>query len=302
MKVAIIGTINLDTILSPQGDRKSNPNEFGGILYSAVTIATLSKEFDVHPVSWIGKDHHSAVIDLLSSFHNIHNEGIQNNPNGTNENLIRYKADQDREETLVSRVPPIFFEMISPHLDADLILVNLISGFDLSLDTLQMTKRNNKGIVYLDLHSLTLGIEANGRRFPQKIDHWEEWVGSCDILQANSHEVSRLLSMKFDSRESYDTAGFRLLESGPRVVMITFGGEGSTLYYRTERVKTSISIPGKKKRIKDTTGCGDVFGGSFVVSYLQKKDPVEALHFANQIAAKSTRFIGIKDLRKLRNR
>jgi sugar/nucleoside kinase (ribokinase family) len=300
LKVTVIGTINLDTILSPEGERKSPEGLLGGILYSVITIASIAKDIEVVPVAWIGEDYYTDVMELLSSYSNIDSRGIQSNLKGTNENLIQYTSEEERKEKLLQRVPPISFDMISPYLDSDLLLINLISGFDLTLNTLQDIKKKSEGLIYVDIHSLTLGVDSEGNRFPREIKNWIDWVSLSDLFQANAREVSHLLSRDFGNRESYDEAGFLLLDHGPRVAMFTFGGDGISVFYRKGGVKVSVSLSDKKRKVKDSTGCGDVFGGGFVVSYLKDRDPIEAAQFANRLAGQFTQFIGIEGLRQLK--
>jgi sugar/nucleoside kinase (ribokinase family) len=300
LKVAVIGTINLDTILSPGGEKKSRNGLLGGVLYSTLTIASIAKDIEVIPVAWIGEDYYTNVMELLSSYSNIDSRGIQSNLKGTNENFIQYTSEEERKEKLVQKVPPVSFDMISPYLDSDLLLINLISGFDLSLNTLQEVKKNSKGLVYIDIHSLTLGVDSEGNRFPREIKNWSNWVSPCDLVQANAREVSQLLSRDFGNKEAFDEAGFMLLDHGPRVASLTFGGDGISVFYRQGGVKVSVSLSEKKRKVRDSTGCGDVFGGGFVVSYLKNRDPLEAAQFANRLAGQSTQFIGIESLKRLK--
>ncbi|MCH7761113.1 carbohydrate kinase family protein [candidate division TA06 bacterium] len=298
MKIAVLGTINHDTILSANGEKRTS---LGGILYNVFTIAALAHEIEVYPVCWIGEEHHQEILNLLSPLQNVNTGGFRLNPAGTNENQLTYLSGEERSERLTRKVPPLSFEMIAPYLDSDLFLVNLISGFDLTLETLRQLRDKYQGILYLDLHSLTLGMDEKGVRYPQKVVNWRDWIQSCDFLQVNKRETALLLSRELAKREDFDEVGFSLLDHGPSIVNITFGEEGTSVFFRKTGVKASISFSGEKRGVKDTTGCGDVYGGGFIASYLQKGDPVEAAKFANRIAGLSTQFIGIEGLLELKN-
>ena len=56
----------------------------------------------------------------------------------------------------------------------DALLVNFISGFEMSLGTAQLLRRGFGGPIYADLHSLFLGMQADGLRVPQPLPELQE--------------------------------------------------------------------------------------------------------------------------------
>jgi sugar/nucleoside kinase (ribokinase family) len=68
-----------------------------------------------------------------------------------------------------------------------------------------------------------------------------------------------------------------------KLLIVTHGENGATLYF--EGQEHLVDAP--KVELVDATGAGDVFAAAFIVQYHAKHDPVEALRFANQVAANS---------------
>jgi len=248
MKIAIVGTINYDTIINIQGERIES---FGGILYNTLALAHLSpSSWRIFPIAWIGSDRIQELKALLASFPNLNLRGIKENPEGTNENYLFYYSEVERREILTSRVPPLEFEQIQPFLDSELILVNFISGFDLNLKTLKKLRAQFGGILFLDLHSLGLGMDKKGRRFWKKIENWEEWVKVADIIQMNEREA-KLLNQK----EDLSKFGEQILKIGPSILLITLGEKGSFTFVAEEGKIHKFYSPSTLGEVIDPTGC-----------------------------------------------
>ncbi len=139
-----------------------------------------------------------------------------------------------------------------------------------------------------------------------------EIVPRSDILKLSVEEANLFdATLQFATPEQGDVArlsglGERLLQQGPRFVIITFGSNGALLMTSQYRVE----VPTIPVRAIDTTGAGDAFMGAVLYS-LAKQDYAapadlarltqEDLHtmgvFANKVAAIScTRYGGIESL------
>jgi sugar/nucleoside kinase (ribokinase family) len=68
----------------------------------------------------------------------------------------------------------------------------------------------------------------------------------------------------------------------------TLGGEGVAYFDRGEPGR----VPAIKIKAVDTLGAGDIFHGAFCFAFASKKGFVEALRFANEIAAESCKYPG----------
>lgn len=299
MRIAVLGTINRDTILLPDGEKKES---YGGLLYSIVPLALLAEEgTTVLPVVNLGRDVEAPVKAILSHYPQISLKGIQLVPEKNNHAFLRYRQEGEREEVLEGGVPPLTFEQIAPFLDVDFLLINFISGRDLSLETLQLVRAHTMATVYMDIHSLSLGIDQKGRRFWRQIHHWGEWMSQADVIQMNQEEARLLSASQVRLEEEVLPFGREVMEAGPSVLLITLGPEGSLLITgsgKNARLQRFSSHP--PPTVKDTTGCGDVFLAAFVVEHARSGDPQKASRFANLAAGAKCSLSGIEDLDALR--
>lgn len=87
----------------------------------------------------------------------------------------------------------------------------------------------------------------------------------------------------------YQEGCARLMESGPKIVLITLGSEGCVGmtekdgFFRLE----SFRVP-----VRDTTGAGDVFHGAYIVGMLDGMNAVECARFASAVSAIKCTAIG----------
>ncbi len=298
--ITIIGTINRDTIIFPDGRKKQS---FGGILFNILTFSYLGKNrVKFFPVCNLGYDVFSEVMAYIKDLKNVDLSGIKKVNKKNNHAFLYYDKTKERKEILRHSVPKLSFKQIKPFLKSDVILVNFISGFDLSLATLKKIRRSSVALIFMDLHSLTLGIEKDGRRFYRSPAGWEEWVSQTDILQLNFIEFLTLAKRKLETLEEIKSFGDKILNLGVQFVLVT-GGEKSGYFIKREKNETKlqcIKVP-EMEKVKDITGCGDVFSAAFLLSYLKGEKPQNAFETANFIASQKCRYSGIDNLKKLQD-
>jgi len=297
-RIAVLGTINRDTILLPGGQVREG---YGGLLYSSLSLAILAQPGTIIvPVVNLGHDVEGPVRAILSRHEQISQEGIRVVPERNNRVLLRYTSDSEREEVQQGGLPPLTFEQIDPLLDADVLLVNFISGSDLSLETLQEVRANTLATIYTDIHSLSLGIDRQGRRYMCPLPQWPQWVGQADVVQMNRGEARSLYGTPLDSDKHLLSFGQRVMAAGPSVLLITLGAEGSAMIGASgEGVQLERFRAHSPMQIKDTTGCGDVFLAAFVAEHVRSGDSQKASRFANLVAGVKCGLSGIEELEAL---
>ncbi len=84
------------------------------------------------------------------------------------------------------------------------------------------------------------------------------------------------------------TAATELLKHGAKTVIVTMGEKGSICV----TPETFFHQPAFKVKTVDTTGCGDVFHGSFIFGLLQDWDLKKTVRFASATAALKCREVG----------
>jgi len=295
VRIAVIGTLCWDRIIRPD---KTVTESFGGIAYTILTLASLlESKAEIIPICNVGRDRYPEAISLLKKSPDINLAGLTKIKQKNNFVRLTYKNTQHRDEILEGGVPALEFDQVKPFLEVDYLLANFISGWDIELETLQKIRKKSKAEIYLDLHSLTLGIDDKGRRFSRNPQGWEEYVACADYLQLNQTEMETIFGHKLKEPELSQAAG-KLLALGPEIVVVTLSDKGCLLTCRrsdkkamTEKVRSKPVSP-----VLDTTGCGDVFGAGFLAKLIAAQDPVQAADFANYVAGLKATFSGLEGL------
>ncbi len=293
VKLTIIGTITRDTITFP--DRKSI-RSFGGILYNILPLSLLAPEdFTISPVCNLGSDIYDKMINYLKRLKNVDLRGISRVGEKNNHVHLYYNKKWNKKEILENLVPKIEFHQVEPYLDSDYIQINFISGFDIELESLNKIRQKSKARIFIDLHSLILGIKKNGERFFKVPVLWEEYFKIADIVQMNFKEMQVISKRKMNSKRELEKFAEKILELGPEILLVTCGREGALLYYREKRKIVFYHTSSLKfKDMIDPTGCGDVFSAGFLLAYLKINNAELSSEFANFLAGMKSRFSGIE--------
>ena len=296
-KIVVIGTINKDTIIFPNGKRTES---FGGILYNILALSYLGREgIEIYPICNLGYDVYSQVISHLKNCNNVELSGIKKVDCKNNHAFLSINERNERAEILKNKVPPLSFSQIKPFLRSDVILVNFISGFDLLLVTLKKIRQNTNALIFMDVHSLTLGIDQCGKRFFDAPKNWKEWIKQADFVQMSLPELKELAKRNLKSQKEIRKFGKYILNLGPKVVLVTLGKKGTLMIFddRVRKFKGS-----KVKKFQDATGCGDVFSAGFLIRYLQTKSLIKSVNFANYVAGEKCKISGVDGMKKLFNK
>lgn len=284
-KIGVVGTINRDTIFLP-GDKVIE--SWGGLLYSIKYVSDHAGCM-VLPVVNVGTDAYRQVMTILSRFDRLDASQIRKVAEKNNHCFLHYHDQSHKCEILKGGVPPLTFGRLKPLLGCDLVIVNFISGSDVRLAALEEFRSRFSGLIYMDIHSHTLGrrkVPGGYRRHLRRPPHWERYVAVADILQMNEVEF-RLLS-DFDVTRQNVMDFYEKHTQQMKCLVVTIGADGCLVAYgrRKGGIKTR-RMPAKKiGRVRDTTGCGDIFGAGFAVKYLHTKNPLEASRHGAELAAR----------------
>jgi len=299
MKVLVLGHLCLDVIHPAQG---AEIESYGGIYYSVATLASLLEPRDkVVPVFGVHRAEHRAILERLEHFPNVDLSGIFPFEEPTNRVHLYYKRDGNRIECSKDISAPIAFDRIKRVLAVDAVLINMISGFDITLETMdniRMAVRGDKIPIHFDFHSLTLGLNDAHERRRRPVEEWRRWAFMVDTLQLNEEEIAGLPVEPMSERQ---IAG-HLLTLGVKGVLVTRGERGVSVYRNDQKhvVRTDISgIPANGEG--EPTGCGDVFGAAFILHYVRTSDLLASAEFANRAGAAKARMRGADQLQNFRD-
>jgi len=307
MNFLVIGHLCYDEI---HVDGRDPVTGFGGIYYAVASLAAVAgEEHKIIPVFGVGKDREEELHSRITAYPNILTDGIFTLDNPTNTVKLFYGDTEERVECSEHIAPPIPVSAVEPYVKrSDAVLVNMVSGFDITFDVLYMIneqKRSRTVPVYFDFHSMTLGIDEKNKRFKRPMVDWRRWAFQANIIQMNELEA-RTLTVE---RLSEIQLAKIMMSLGPTAMIITRGKEGVRVYYADkkkilEKEISGIKLPGKENTKPDVpdidpTGCGDVYGAACIFHYARSGDIVASAQFANRVAARKAMLQGSGDLQQL---
>lgn len=303
-RLGVIGVLVWDEI---HGRDPAAPplEEWGGIAYSLGALdAALPAGWEIVPLVKVGRDMRPQAAEFFRGLRRLMPGARPIEVDAPNNRVVlRYHTAERRCEQLTGGVPPWTWPELGPLVqDLDALYVNFISGFELTLETAVALRRAFRGPTYADLHSLFLGIRADGHRVPQALRDASGWFGSFDVIQLNEQELHQLASEPLPIAAS-------ALAAGAEALIVTLGS-GGAVYFEADRgrgpgvlaqagaVLRTARVPAPLVDAVDPTGCGDVFGATCCARLLAG-DPLErAVAAANQAAARNATFRGAAGLAK----
>jgi sugar/nucleoside kinase (ribokinase family) len=303
MNITVIGHVCVDVIHLERAQGHREIRSFGGIGYSLLTLAHLLSPRDtIYPVFGVGPEEYDEFMRLVERHPNIDPSGVFKLAVPTNQVHLWYsKKDGERTECSKHISPSITIDKIRPFLSVDGVLVNMISGFDVTLETfdlLRMETRDRGTPIHFDFHSLTLGVDKEARRFRRPLTDWRRWCFTVDSIQMSEEEARGLTAEHFNE----ETLINQLMPLMVKALIVTRGSRGATLITQRAKKLERSEIPGiPADSVPDPTGCGDVFGAAFFARYLKNHDYHSAAVFANEIAARKASFSGLEGLERLRD-
>ena len=186
MKITVIGTINKDLILPFQG----TPIEsFGGIFYNIAILSHLMDNSDeIIPVSFVGEDIQTPIMAVLEKMTNVSTEGLIPIDRTNHKVILEYVSPDKRKEKALFNFPSLTWKHVKPFLDSDIIIVNMITGWDIERKVFEKISKQARNKLFLDIHFLVMDTDKLGRRSPKKTDKIEKWLKGAKFIQMNDTE------------------------------------------------------------------------------------------------------------------
>jgi hypothetical protein len=311
-RVGVLGTCVWDVIYG-RDVRTAPIQEWGGITYALAGFdAALPEDWEIVPLIKVGDDLVREAQGFFSTLRRLAPGAAPIAvPYPNNRVELRYEDDERRSEVLTGGVPGWTWKGLQPLLAGlDALYVNLISGWELDLDTALLLRQSFDGPIYCDLHSLLLAVQPSGLRTPQPIPRVADWCRCFDVLQVNEDELALLAP---DGMALAATA----MANGVQSLVVTLGPRGvvyfapahfrqlsdrrpgatafgmSTGALRTERL---AQLPDLVRVKGDPTGCGDVFGATYFSRLLAGDIITKALRTAMSAAGRNVEHRGATGL------
>lgn len=241
-KVLILGSIALDSLKTPFGERKDVLG--GSVSYASVASSLFSP---TNIVGVIGEDFPQEHIELLQS-KGINVEGLEKAPGRTFRWGGYYEYDMNQAHTVDTQLN--VFADFSPKIperykDSKFVFLANIHP-TLQLDVLEQL--DNAEFVMLD----TMNFWINTTK-----DELKKVISRVNLMLLNDAEARQLC----DTPNLVEAAN-KVLSMGPEYVVIKKGEHGALLFTKSGQIFASPAYP--LENLKDPTGAGDTFAGGFI--------------------------------------
>jgi sugar/nucleoside kinase (ribokinase family) len=252
-KLAIVGSIALDTVKTPFGKVKDALG--GSAMYASYSASLFSKPEEVGIVGVVGKDFPSRHLQLLKK-RGMNTSGIEISKGKTFRWDGSYEFDMNEAKTIKTELGVL--ADFKPKLPDEFKKAEYVFLANIDPDAQMKVLEQVKEPKLVLLDTMNFWIENKRKQLT-------DVVKKVDVLLLNDSEAREL----FDT-SSLVKAGSEALRMGPRFVIIKKGEHGALLFSDDGY----FSAPGYPlENIKDPTGCGDSFAGA-LIGYLADKDDV----------------------------
>jgi len=252
MSLLTIGTVAFDALETPYG--KTDKIIGGSCTYIALSAAFFLPKVNV--VAVVGDDFPQTYMDTLTS-KGVNLDGLQIK---TGEKSFfwagKYHNNMNSRDTLVTDLNVLAdFKPVIPasYQDCDYLMLGNLTP-QVQIEAIQGLQKRPKLIV---MDTMNFWMEI-------MMDDLKHTISLVDVLLVNDSEA-RQLSEEY----SLVKAAKKIMEMGPKYVIIKKGEHGALLFHKNE-VFFAPALP--LEEVFDPTGAGDTFAGGFVAHLAKTKD------------------------------
>ena len=252
MSLLVVGTVAFDAIETPFG--KTDKIVGGAASYISLAASYFTK--DIQLVSVIGDDFPDSFLNTLKS-QGIKLDGLQIKKGEKSFFWSgKYHNDLNNRDTIDTQLNVLAnFDPIVPESSKNcefLMLGNLVPAVQQSVIS-QLSSRPK--LIVLDTMNFWMDIA---------MDELKKTIAMIDVLTINDSEARQL-----SGEYSLVKAAQKILEMGPKVLVIKKGEHGALLFNK-EEVFFAPALP--LEEVFDPTGAGDSFAGGFIGYLAKTKD------------------------------
>jgi sugar/nucleoside kinase (ribokinase family) len=254
-----VGNLTIDYVFFPH-TKKYTPALGGSAAYASIAARNLGAKVAI--ISKVGSDFPTNFKQCLIE-KGVDLSGLKMVSNSKTTRFILSYENDKRKFRLKSPAPSILPEDICEHLQAKATHVAPIANEikQSTIDTLQ----SRTGVMSIDIQGFIRRFSSSGDMALGKIYN-TKFLKGVEVLKASQEELRAAMGTE-DLGKSTRQIG----KKGVRIIVVTKGAEGSIIYLQ----ERSYKIPSfRTDLIKDRTGAGDVYMGSFLAEYVRDRDPV----------------------------
>lgn len=284
MNYLIIGHSVVDKI-NEKGKIKIKP---GGIFYTVMTFLTQMKPYDkLFLCSAVDNKNEDLFNEIYERVEEEHLAVVDSIPEV--ELIINPNDERNEIYTNLGNNLSVPFENLNQFAG---ILINMITGFDISLSQIQEIRKKYDGLIYFDVHTLSRGIDDQMNRNFRRIQEFDKWAQCVDILQANESELFTISEHNNEIKIIKE-----IFRCGIKQIIITRAEKGASIYFSEGSELTKYDVEALQLKANNKIGCGDVFGAVYFYNYIQNKNILSALEKANLYAGVSTTYSDINEFK-----
>ncbi len=288
MKLLVIGQSVVDKINSP----KNKTTQAGGIYYSVLGLNSIKTNDDeITLITSVSKNCYKYFADEYDKIDKKYFNWSDLIPTVE----LNIYNDRERDEKYDSINSSLYIKN-NVLKEYNGILLNMVTGYDVSLEQLKRMRQNYNGTIYLDVHSMARRLGKDMKREFRLIPNFSEWAKYVDIIQANETEFSCLN----DEVNDYNVAR-SILNCGVKYLIKTMGEKGTRVYLKNGNEIKSFFLSAIKINEGTAVGCGDVFGSVFFYNYIKGEALNNILTKANKASAFAASCNDVESMKKLGN-
>ncbi|MGY5852514.1 MAG: carbohydrate kinase family protein [Candidatus Thorarchaeota archaeon] len=277
MEIVVVGHLSRDLLITPSIRRETLG---GGTAYAMLAPSIGATDSGI--VSKVGDDLEQKYYSILQDAGLDLTGLVQSGANCT-----RFVNEYDDEGQRIQRIehlaPSINAgDLFENHIRSDIIHFCPLTRIEIDLACFQKAAREN-ALVSLDIQGFSRGVDGD-RVIPRVWNNPELIVKYVDVIKADESEL--LVATNTDDIQSGMN---RLFEMGLKLLLLTCGRKGSTIYTPDEQIDIPLVLADE---VVDTTGCGDIYAIGFLVDYNRTRDLRSAGVFAATCASFNLEEVG----------
>jgi sugar/nucleoside kinase (ribokinase family) len=249
MSLIAVGTVAFDDIETPFG--KAGKIVGGAATYISLSASYFTKDIDL--VSVIGDDFPETVLEDLKS-RGVDLDGLQIKKGEKSFFWAgKYHTDMNGRDTLDTQLNVLAdFDPVLPegYKNAEYVMLGNLTP-QVQMRVIDQLESKPK-LIALDTMNFWMDIA---------LDDLKEVLKKIDVLMINDEEARQL-----SGEYSLVTAAAKIIEMGPKVLVIKKGEHGALLFHG-ENIFYAPALP--LEVVFDPTGAGDTFAGGFM-GYIAK--------------------------------
>jgi sugar/nucleoside kinase (ribokinase family) len=278
MDIAVCGNPTIDELVQ---NRRVRISPGGSALFSSCAAAYLGSK--VRILGNIGEDYPSSILRRLKTLHIDVRSLKRSERRSTRFQIARINGS--RKLRLIESGDQIAAPAWGYHLQG----VHMGPVFNEIPISVVNTLRERCDFLSADLQGFIRAVSGIGivRTVPRSLNRL---LSQCDMVQASIEEAHSQTRSR-----GFGTILNRFLSLRVKYAIVTMAEKGSLLGSRRDGSYLIPAFPDRS--IRDSTGAGDVFAGSWLSTYLSTKDPVWASSVASAFASLASRRTGLHKFR-----